>query len=475
MTSQHRIIAIIVACALFMQSIDSTVLGTALATIADAYHVSPVRLHMAMTAYLLSLAVFMPLSGWVADRFGTRTVFRLAILIFTLASVACAFAPNLSALVAARIVQGIGGAMMVPVARLALLRAVPKSELVNAMNWVSIPALVGPLLGPPLGGLIVTYASWPWVFWINVPIGIIGIVLASIFLEDVREPNVPRIDLRGFALISIGIAGVTFVLETLGDDILSRPVEALFVVAGCAAIALYVQHARRVAAPIINLNLLRIPTFSAGIVGGSLFRVGIGGVPFLLPLMLQAGFGRSALASGLTTFAAAAGAITMKFAAQPTLRFFGFRRTLIWNALLAAFFIALCATFSPATSVPVMFAILLVGGFFRSLEFTAINSITYADVDNRRMSAATSFASMAQQLSQSIGIGLAALMLDVVSGAGIAPATSPEAFGIAFIGISVLVAASSIHFARLSPEAGNEVAHRSGPSAASPEASKAGA
>lgn len=458
MQREHRVVALTVSSALFMQSIDSTVLGTALVTIAEEFGTDPVRMHMALTGYLLSLAVFMPLSGWLADRYGARNVFRVAVLVFTLASVACAFAPNIGALVAARMVQGAGGAMMTPVARLALLRAVPKSQLINATAWVSMPALVGPLLGPPLGGFIVTYASWPWIFWINVPMGVIAILLANRYIDDWRAPTRRRIDILGFVLIGLGVTGLVFGFETGGDGILPRWATVAAVVIGIASLAAYVRHSRRTAAPIVDLTLLKVPTFFAGAIGGAAFRIGIGALPFLLPLMLQAGFGFSPLLSGLTTFGAAAGAIMVKLFAEPVIRRFGFRRMLMCNAVLSAISIAACAFFSSSTPAWVMFAVLLVGGLFRSLEFTALNTIVYAELDETRMSQGTTFAALIQQLSLSFGIGFSAVLLDILRGIGIPPEEGGFSFGFAIVGAVMM--SSALLFARLPADAGSEVANR---------------
>jgi EmrB/QacA subfamily drug resistance transporter len=460
METRHRTIAIIVACALFMQNLDSTVLGTALPAIAHSFGLSPVRLHLTMTAYLLSLAVFMPLSGWIVDKYGTRDVFRLAVLVFTSASAACAFAPSLEFLVAARVLQGMGGALMVPVARLALLRAVPKRDLVNAMAWVSVPALIGPVIGPALGGFIVTYASWRWIFWINLPIGLLGIVLATRFFDDQREAAVGKLDILGFVLCGSGVAALMFGLESIGDSLLAPWLNYALFLGAAAALAGYTLHARRTANPIVDLRLLAIPTFSVSIIGGSLFRIGIGAIPFLLPLLLQTAFGYSPLHSGLVTVASGAGALLMKFAVQRVLVRFGFRSVLTWNALLSALSIAICALFTPATPALLMFAVLLIGGFFRSLQFTAINTIAYADLDQRQMSRATGFASMAQQLSLSLGVGLGALVLDLASAWHGTAVPGQSEFVLALLAVAGGVALSALQFARLSDDAGNEVARR---------------
>src|SRR5215475_3335460 len=310
---RHRmLVPLIVACALFMENLDSTVLATALPAIARSLGENPLHLNLAISAYLFSLAVFIPVSGWVADRFGARTVFRVAIGIFLLGSVLCGLSPSLPAFVAARILQGMGGALMVPVGRLVLLRSVPKSELVSAMAYLTIPALIGPVVGPPLGGII-------------------GIILATRFIPAIREKHVPPLDIAGLLLTAIALTGLVFGFETTGRDILPTPVVVLLLVVGAVAALIYVAHARRATHPIIDLSLLRIATFRASVTGGSMFRIGIGALPFLLPMLLQIGFHRTAFESGMLTFAAALGAMGMKTTAARILRRFGFRRVLIAN------------------------------------------------------------------------------------------------------------------------------------------------
>jgi EmrB/QacA subfamily drug resistance transporter len=304
---RHALIPLIVACALFMENLDSTVLSTALPAIAASFGEDPVRLNLAITAYLFSLAVFIPISGWVADRFGARRVFRAAILVFTVGSILCGISQSLTELVLARIFQGLGGAMMVPVGRLVLLRSVDKAQLVSAMTYLTVPALIGPVIGPPLGGFITTYFSWRWIFFINVPIGLLGMLLATLFIEEIREERPPPLDLPGFLLTGIGLMSIVVAFESIGRPLLpAGAVLALFAI-GAAALLTYLHHYRRQTHPALNLGLLRVPTFRVAIVGGFLFRIGIGATPFLLPLMLQIGFGMSPLKSGLLTFAGAAG------------------------------------------------------------------------------------------------------------------------------------------------------------------------
>jgi EmrB/QacA subfamily drug resistance transporter len=453
---------LIVACALFMENLDSTVVSTALPTIAKAFNENPVHLNLAITSYLLSLAVFIPVSGWVADRYGARHVFRIAIVVFTLASILCGLSNSLAEFVAARILQGMGGAMMVPVGRLVVLRAVSKTELVSAMAYLTVPALIGPVIGPPVGGFIVTYFSWRWIFWLNLPIGILGIVLATLFIADAREPKTPPLDWLGFILSGVGLSGLVFAFETMGRGILPGWMVSAMLVAGLLAITLYVRHARRTAHPVIDLSLLRIPTFRINIWGGLLFRIGIGALPFLMPLMLQLAFGLSALHSGLLTFASAAGSLFMKISAGPILRRLGFKRVLVANALISAVFLASYSFFEPSTPGWVILVLLLTGGFFRSLQFTALNTIAYADMPPEKMSLATSFASMAQQLSVSIGVGVGALALHISSLFHGGQLTT-ESFAATFYVIALCAAASTLTFIGLPANAGDEVSGHARP------------
>jgi EmrB/QacA subfamily drug resistance transporter len=462
-TARPFIVPLIVACALFMENLDSTVIATALPAIARSLSEDPLRLNLAITSYLLSLAVVIPLSGWAADRYGARRVFRAAIVIFTLGSACCGAAHTLPELVAARVLQGMGGAMMVPVGRLVMLRTVAKSELVRAMSYLTVPALVGPVLGPPLGGFIVTYSSWRWIFFINLPIGLLGITLATLFIEDVKEGAEWPLDVWGFVLAGVGLVGLMFGFETAGRGVLPDMLVAVLLAIGVLSLSLYVVHARVHAYPIIDLGLLRIPTFAAAIVGGSIFRIGIGALPFLLPLMLQLGFGLSPFASGLLTFASAAGALSMKMTAAPIIRALGFRRVLVGNAAVSALFLASYSLFRPTTGHWLIFVALLAGGFFRSLEFTGINTLAFADVPPALMSRATSFQSMAQQLSVSVGVGTGALLLHVtltITGHG---ALAADDFYPAFLAVAAISTTSILFFLRLTPQAGAEVSgHRRG-------------
>ena len=299
-----------------MQNLDGTVIATALPTMAQAFGEEPVRMNVALTSYLLSLAVFIPASGWVADRFGARHVFRAAIAVFTLGSILCGWADSLSFLVMARIVQGVGGAMMIPVGRLVLLRTAAKSELVAAMAWLTMPALIGPVLGPPVGGFIVTYFSWQWIFYINIPIGVLGIFLVTRFVTDVSEPPTAGFDGVGLLFSAGALACLMFGFETIGRGVVPPVLTLAMLGGGLLSGVFYWLHARRHPAPLLDFSLLRLKSFAVSMWAGSLFRIGAGALPFLLPMMLQIGFGRSAVQSGLVTFASAAGALEMKPVAQ---------------------------------------------------------------------------------------------------------------------------------------------------------------
>ncbi len=452
------LIPLIVACALFMENLDSSVLATALPSIAESLGESPLKLNLAITSYLFSLAVFIPVSGWVADRFGARTVFRAAIIVFSIGSLLCGLADSFWTLVGARTLQGLGGAMMVPVGRMVILRSIPKTELVRAMTWLTVPALIGPVIGPPLGGFLTTYLSWRWIFWINLPIGLLGIVLVTLYIPNIREEKVPPLDWRGFLMSAFGLCGLVFGFETIGRGLLPDAAVAGLLIVGAIGIGLYLHHARRHPHPLIDLSLLKVPTFRAGVAGGFLFRIGVGALPFLLPLMLQLGFGLSAFQSGMVTFASAAGALTMKIAAGPILRRIGFRRVLIGNALISGTFIAICGLFRPDMTYPLMFGLLLMGGFFRSLQFTSINTLSISDIENARMSRATSFTSMMQQLSLSAGVAVGAMVLHAtVSAGGGLEQIRADSFMPAFLTVGATAMLSAIVFLRLPADAGAEV------------------
>ena len=411
-SSYDRVVPLIVAVALFMENMDSTVIATSLPAIARALGTDPLALKLAVTSYLLALAICIPASGWTADRFGARHVFRIAIGVFVLGSIGCALSRSLEEFVLARIVQGMGGAMMTPVGRLILVRSIDKRLLVHAMSLVTIPALVGPICGPPLGGFITTYASWHWIFIINVPIGLAGLAMATRYIPDVRAERPAPFDFVGFILSGLGIGGLAFGLSVMGLEFLPIGVVAALLGVGAASAAAYIVYARHKAAPILDLGLLKLPTFRASIFGGFLFRLGIGALPFLLPLLLQIGFDLTPFQSGLITFTGALGSMFMKAAVAGVLRRLGYRPVLVYNSLLSAAFLAACASFVPGMPFAAMIVILLSGGFFRSLQFTSINTLAYAEIEPQLMSRATTLVSVAQQLSLSTGVAVGALVVE---------------------------------------------------------------
>lgn len=456
----QRIVPLIVGCTLFMQMLDSTVVVTALPMMAQSLHTTSLHLSVAITAYLLALAVFVPISGWMADRFGARGVFCWAIVLFTLSSVACSMSSTVPQLVLARLVQGVAGAMMVPVGRLIVLRSVPKSDLLRAMSALAVPALLGPVIGPPLGGLIVTTLSWHWIFLINVPMGILGVVLVLRHVPDVREAKPPPLDGRGFILSGIALATLVGGFEIVGRDVLSLPQTVGLAAVGLISGGLYVRHAARCLHPLIDLSLLRVPTFAVSVLGGNLCRMAVGSMPFLLAVLLQENFGYSPLQAGMVTFASAAGALLMKLAAPPLLHRWGYPRVLRVNAVLTGGAIMACALFTAQTPALLMVAVLLAGGFFRSLQFTAVNTLTYADIPPQHMSRASTFAAMAQQLGISLGVGVAAatLNLSLLVRGETSPGRADVIAGLLVVG--GLCVLSLLSFRRLAPGDGASVGGR---------------
>jgi len=408
-----RIIPYIVGCALFMQMLDATVVATALPMMAQALGTDVVRMNTIITSYLLAVAVFVPISGWAADRFGARRVFIAAVLLFTLSSVACAASQTLPQLVAARIVQGVAGAMMVPVGRIIMLRRVPKDELLGAMAVLSLPALLGPIIGPPVGGFFVTYMSWHWIFLMNVPVGILGIYLILKFIRVDVIADKPPLDWFGFILSATALACLVISFESFGHSEFTPRQLALLLSTGLMTALWYVWHARHTAFPILDLSLLKTRSFAVSILGGNLCRFALGSVPFMLAILLQLGFGLSPMTAGLVTFTSAVGALVIKPLAPAIIRRFGYRTVLMYNALLTGFFIAICAIFNEQTPLWVISLVLAVGGLFRSLQFTAVNTLTYVDLNQNAMSRASSFAAMAQQLGISLGVACAAITLNI--------------------------------------------------------------
>jgi EmrB/QacA subfamily drug resistance transporter len=407
--SSKHLLPWLVAVAFFMESLDTTILNTAVPAISAALQVTPLSMKSVLASYTLSLAVFIPISGWMADRFGTRRVFSSAIGLFTLGSFLCGISSNIHLLVACRILQGCGGAMMVPVGRLTLVRTFAKSELIRAMSFVAIPGLIGPMLGPIAGGLIVGYFHWRLIFFVNIPIGLVGLLMVYLHLPDYREEQTHPLDIVGLILFGSGVALLSYVLEIFGEHTLSvREIAGLLTIS-FALIAGYLLHAKRITYPLLQLNLFRIRTFSAAVSGSFFTRLGIGGVPFLLPLLYQVGLGFTAIQSGLLIMPQAVAAMSTKFLMPKILARIGFRGVLISNTLILGLLLGLFATIGLRTPVWVIVLQALCYGMFSSLQYTSMNTLTYADISEEQTSNASSIASTMQQMSISFGVASAGL------------------------------------------------------------------
>jgi EmrB/QacA subfamily drug resistance transporter len=448
----------VVASGMFINQLDSTILTTSLPQIAESLGESPLKLSLAITSYLITLAVFIPISGWIADRFGPRRVFCWAIAIFTLSSAACGFADNLWMLVATRIMQGFGGALMTPVGRIILARSFPKDQLYAALAFVSIPALIGPTVGPVLGGLITTYISWRWIFFINIPFGLTGILLALKYVKNFDTPKPPSFDITGFLVVGAGLALLELAIDFTGHRIVGTPIiVALFVIAG-VLLAIYTWYALSRQNPVLDLTLFRIRTFRTSTVAGSLCRMTIGAIPFLLPLMLQVGFGLSPVQSGLITFVMNIGAIFIKTIATKIARRFGFRNLVLYNAsMLGLMAMGIGLFFRADTPHWVMIVYLLFYGVVRSIQFTNVNALAFADLTSQNLSRGNSISSVMQQLSSSFGIAIAATVLGLVAGGH---DLTPEDFRWSFIIIGFFPIVSVLGFVRLKPTDGAEMAGR---------------
>lgn len=452
----NRAVPLILAVALFMEQMDSTVIATSLPAIAADIGTSPITLKLALTTYFVALAIFIPVSGWMADRFGAKRVFRIAIGVFVLGSVACAAAGSLAEFVGARFIQGMGGAMMTPVGRLVLVRSTPRNQLISAMAWLTMPALIGPLIGPPVGGFITTFFSWHWIFLINVPIGLIGILVAGRVLPEMPGGEVGHIDWIGFFLAAVAASGIVFGLSVVSMPALPPVIGITALAFGIVAAFLYVRHAGRVTGPILDLRLFDNPVPRIAIVSGSIFRIGVGAMPFLLPLMFQLGFGLNPFESGLLTFASAIGAIALKFFATAALRLAGFRAVLAVAVLAGSVLMGANGFFTPQTPYWLIIVVLIAAGFMRSMFFTSNNALIFAEIDDRQASQATAISSVSQQISIALGVAVAGMLLEahhVITG----EPTGLAAFSTAFLVVAALAACAVLPILKLSPDAGVDV------------------
>jgi EmrB/QacA subfamily drug resistance transporter len=412
-TASQRLLPWLIAVAFFMESLDTTILNTAVPTIAAALHVAPLSMKAVLASYTLSLAVFIPISGWMADRFGTRLVFGSAIGIFSLGSFLCGISTNIDMLVAFRILQGCGGAMMVPVGRLTLVRTFPKSELVRAMSFVAIPGLIGPMLGPIAGGLIVAYFHWRVIFFVNIPIGLLGLYLAHQHLPNYREEHVDPLDIVGLILFGSGVALLSYVLEVFGEHTLSTTEIVGLLAIALALLAGYGLHATRIAHPVLHLILFRIRTFRSAVAGSFVTRLGIGGIPFLFPLLYQVGLGFNPVQSGLLMMPQAIASISLKMTMPKILARFGYRTVLVSNTIIIGLLIVSFSIIGQSTPIWLVVVIMFCYGFFTSLQYTSMNTLVYADISEEEASNASSIASTMQQMSISFGVAVASLVTAV--------------------------------------------------------------
>lgn len=458
----RRFVPWLVAVALFMENLDATIVNTAVPAMAEALKVAPLSLKAVLTSYTLSLAVFIPISGWCADRFGTRRVFTTAIWLFLIGSLGCGLAPTVHLLVASRVLEGFGGAMMTPVGRIALVRTFPRSEMLRTMNFVVIPALLGPLLGPVTGGLIVHVTTWRMIFFVNIPLALLGLALTRRHMPEYRDPDVAPMDKVGFVLFCSGIAILSYVLEIFGEHSHPPVVLATLLVVSTTLLAAYGWHAHRSATPLLHLVLLKVRTFRISVLGGFVTRLGFGGMPFLLPLLYQIGLGYPAWQAGLLTMPQALAAMGMKVISRPLLQRFGHRTTLLANTILLGVTMMAFMRIDRTSSVLAILALSFAQGFVSSLQFTSMNSLVYADIDDVDASKAGSIASTAQQLSLSFGVAIGSLVTAWFLGSvdQTNPVAAIPALHDAFLTLGAITIVSSLVFLRLDPNDGNNISNR---------------
>jgi EmrB/QacA subfamily drug resistance transporter len=460
--SSKRLLPWLIAVAFFMESLDTTILNTGVPTIAAALHVAPLSMKSVLASYTLSLAVFIPISGWMADRFGTRRVFASAIGIFTLGSFLCGISSNIHVLVACRILQGCGGAMMVPVGRLTMVRTFAKSELIRAMSFVAIPGLIGPMLGPVAGGLIVGYLHWRFIFFVNIPIGLLGLYMVYRHLPDYREEHTHPLDIVGLILFGSGIALLSYVLEVFGEHTLgTREVVGLLAIS-LALLAAYGLHSIRTRYPLLRLALFRIRTFRAAVSGSFLTRLGIGGIPFIFPLLYQVGLGFTPVQSGLLMMPQALAAMSLKLSMPWILARFGYRAVLVSNTLIIGLWITLFATFGKSTPIWLIVTIMFCYGFLTSLQYTSMNTLVYAETTEEQASSASTIASTMQQMSMSFGVASASLVTAffIPDRSGSNPTQFINGIHHAFFVFGAMTIVSTIVFRKLKRDDGQAVSQQ---------------
>ncbi len=443
-----------------MQSIDSTALSTALPTLARAFATDPIHLKLCLTAYIMSLAVFVPASAWAADRFGARRVFMAAMALFLLGSILCAWSRSLGELVAARILQGAGGAMMAPVGRIMVVASHPREHLVKAMVWLTTPAMLGPILGPPLSGFVLSIADWPWIFYINVPIGLLGMLAVWRFVPKRSQPHPGRFDSVGYLLAAIAISATMIGAECVGVNLLPLGGQALVWLVALGSGWAYLRHAKRIQKPVLDLTLLKIATYRANQTGGTLLRMNVGALPFLLPLLLQGGLGWTPLQAGVMTMSGAVGSLSARLGAQYFLQRFGFRRVLMFTAITCGITVASTGFFRSATPIAVMVIVLALGGFLRSNHLTCASSLAFADIPDSSISQASSLSSVLQQMAQALGITIAGLTLhlsQVISAPHGFASLAPQNFILPFGAIGLASIASTAVYWALPADAGSNL------------------